>query len=36
MEEIEREFNNELADALQNVWLDDAARPPDHSLVQTE
>jgi 1-acyl-sn-glycerol-3-phosphate acyltransferase len=34
MEEIEREFNNELADAPQNVWLDEAAHPPDHRLVR--
>jgi 1-acyl-sn-glycerol-3-phosphate acyltransferase len=36
MEELEREFRAELADAPQNVWLGETAHSPDHPVVQTE
>ena len=36
MEELEREFRAELADAPQNFWLGETLHPPDHPVVQTE
>jgi 1-acyl-sn-glycerol-3-phosphate acyltransferase len=36
MEELEREFTTELAQALQTGWLGETTDPPDHRLVQTE
>jgi 1-acyl-sn-glycerol-3-phosphate acyltransferase len=36
IEELEREFTRELADALQGVWLGETNDPPENRLVQTE
>jgi 1-acyl-sn-glycerol-3-phosphate acyltransferase len=36
MEELEREYLNELADAPQNRWLGETRAPADNHLIQTE
>jgi len=36
MEDMKREFNSELAGALQNGWLGEINSPPDNQLIQTE
>jgi hypothetical protein len=36
MEELEREFTKELADAPQALWLGETSDPPDNRIVQTE